>query len=187
MLIWGNVLDRSQLRTQKLLRQKHRCAYVEAIQKVYGHHCEMVDRYYISIFQTSMDLFHLHRLLSVTGLYFSRIWLWAKTWLYCKKQKLLSPSEQLVSPLDFGGICFANSFRFCVLFCLLSCLFSFYCPFNFYVMYLFCKIVTFIIYLLVSSEKELLKFEVGVAPVPEHLCSLPVFSWVDIDRSLVFM
>ena len=29
--------------------------------------------------------------------------------------------------------------------------------------------------------------EQELPPIPEHMCSLPVFSWVDVGRSLVFL
>jgi hypothetical protein len=53
----SKVLDRAQLLTQKLLKQGYVApTFKSSLQKFYGRHHNLVDRYEISISQKTMDL-----------------------------------------------------------------------------------------------------------------------------------
>ena len=54
---YSDFLDRAQLLTQKLLKQGYVAPRLKSLlQKLYGHHHNLVDRYEISISQMTMDL-----------------------------------------------------------------------------------------------------------------------------------
>jgi hypothetical protein len=54
---YSEFLDRAQLRTQKLLKEDYIAPMLKSsLQKFYGRHHNLVDRYEISIFQMTMNL-----------------------------------------------------------------------------------------------------------------------------------
>ena len=110
-------LDRTEILTQKLLTQGYNALRLKSsLQKFYGRHHNLVDRYEISISQMTMDLLLFTHMFSFlfrcqdmyrTSLYIGVTWR-----VSCNNQELLTVHEYLSSPRFFDGVRVAHSFSF---------------------------------------------------------------------------
>jgi hypothetical protein len=128
---YQDFFDRGLLLTRKLLNQGFLLVKLKSsLQKCYGRHHDLVDRYGISVSQMTTDMFHL----SYTSQFFphSRLITGFVTRLTRRvplvEQELLILPEHLSSPPVFSGVRVTRSLVLYVCFvdrCLSFCTFSF--------------------------------------------------------------